>query len=142
MGNVIDRGLLAYFLREHYSDAYEELFGGTIQGDFLPPHYILRIIDNNVNFVDLTKNDKITVEKDGFKLGVKMEDAKTDTEDDTSVDTRDTVGGEMKQNVLPASMDSRSPFSELDADLIDPTGNDDMWNCGDTYNESPMPATI
>ena len=134
VGNVIDHGLLSYFLREHYRHAYEKLFGGTTQGDFLPPHYILRVIDNNVNFADLTKDDRITVEKEGFHIDVKPEDAQSGTKDNAGADTRVEIQTE--------SMTTVSPFTELDASLIDPRGDDDMWNCGDDYNETPIPALI
>lgn len=135
VGNVIDHSLLSYFLREHYSDAYEKLFGGATQGDFLPPHYILRIIDNNVTFADLTKDDRITVKKDGFHLVVKAEEVHSDTDSESVIDTRDDLQAILTQRMQTETMESVSPFTELDANLIDPRGNDDMWNCEDAYTE-------
>lgn len=67
VGNKIDKNLLKYIIKTHYSDGFVRMFGD----DFSvldTCDYELSIIDHNANFITVNKSDSIIIEQSEYRV--------------------------------------------------------------------------
>ena len=67
VGNKIDKNLLKYIIKTHYSDEFVTIFGD----DFSildNSEYEISIIDHNANFITVNKSDAITIQQSEYVI--------------------------------------------------------------------------